>query len=364
MTSTLWYLNASNIFCITTLTFCGILRSCNFWKFTGKSINELYPARRAMITIFFLPLLLIPCIINPTSEDAHLFSRCFWLSYYTTMCNIALRDFFMLNMPKRNTHIYALIFFLSIVFIFACFGKDILYIYKKPIDYIFLLLCLINTIEYLKIFKRLYGFIKMSFTKKDKPSSFPRIFAIFVLSVTTFFIFFTYLTFFANSIVLDIIFVLLSTVCLMVITVIILHPQRENVYNDLRNINNIKNNDTITSQLEDKKRYNISSITINNIEAIIRSEVEDNKLYLDPKFSRQDLADRVKINLTYISKVLALRMGSFNEYINNLRLEYAKEYQKNNPDAPKKEVAFKSGFGSVKSYNRALQKVEEITKEK
>ena len=56
----------------------------------------------------------------------------------------------------------------------------------------------------------------------------------------------------------------------------------------------------------------------------------------------------------YLSRVFSEAVGiNFRRFVNELRLEYARELL-TTTDLPVTEIAYKSGFGSIRSFNRAF----------
>ena len=76
----------------------------------------------------------------------------------------------------------------------------------------------------------------------------------------------------------------------------------------------------------------------------------EQQAYLDPHLTIQDVADKAGYSRTYIAGLFKTELGGFFNFINNLRLEYADNYQKEHPDATLSEVIAESGFASRTTY--------------
>jgi len=87
----------------------------------------------------------------------------------------------------------------------------------------------------------------------------------------------------------------------------------------------------------------------------LKSLVETNEWFLEPRFSLDDIARRAGLNQSYASRAINRGLGvSFNHFINEMRVEHAKSLI----DAGASnflEVAHASGFGSKASFNRAFR---------
>jgi YesN/AraC family two-component response regulator len=52
---------------------------------------------------------------------------------------------------------------------------------------------------------------------------------------------------------------------------------------------------------------------------------------------------------------------SFPEFLNTLRIDYAKQYIKNHPNAKQEEIARSCGFLSASSFNNIFRKITGMT---
>lgn len=86
------------------------------------------------------------------------------------------------------------------------------------------------------------------------------------------------------------------------------------------------------------------------------------QLFLQPSISLQDIAERLHTNKTYISKLVNNTYNmSFPEFLNTLRIDYAKQYIKNHPNAKQEEIARACGFLSASSFNNIFRKITGMT---
>ena len=86
------------------------------------------------------------------------------------------------------------------------------------------------------------------------------------------------------------------------------------------------------------------------------------QLFLQPSISLQDIAERLHTNKTYISKLVNNTYNmSFPELLNTLRIDYAKQYIKNHPNAKQEEIARSCGFLSASSFNNIFRKITGMT---
>ena len=88
----------------------------------------------------------------------------------------------------------------------------------------------------------------------------------------------------------------------------------------------------------------------------------DEELFLHPRLTLNDVADRLNTNKTYVSKMVnnTYNLG-FPELINTLRVDYAEQYILNHREAKQNEIAERCGFLSASSFNNTFKKVTGMT---
>jgi len=93
-----------------------------------------------------------------------------------------------------------------------------------------------------------------------------------------------------------------------------------------------------------------------------RTAVIDKKLYLKNGLTVKDVCSEIGSNKTYISKMVNERFGMpFPNFINMLRVEYAKEYLLAHPNAKQEEIADECGFPNAAGFNRSFTKITGMT---
>lgn len=90
--------------------------------------------------------------------------------------------------------------------------------------------------------------------------------------------------------------------------------------------------------------------------------MRDKKLYLDPDLTREMVAAELCTNKLYLSNAIKeIHSKTFGEYINGLRLEYAKDILMTDFDIKIEAVALMSGFSSVRTFYRLFNKTYNLT---
>lgn len=98
------------------------------------------------------------------------------------------------------------------------------------------------------------------------------------------------------------------------------------------------------------------------LKAKFRELIIKKKYYLQPGVRMSDIASKLGTNRTYISKLINNTYNiSFSDYINTLRIEYAKQYLLSHKDAKLAQVAKECGFPTPSSFNNVFKKMTSVT---
>jgi AraC-like DNA-binding protein len=100
--------------------------------------------------------------------------------------------------------------------------------------------------------------------------------------------------------------------------------------------------------------------------ALLRSELrrlfEKDKIFQNPDLKIWDVCDIIGTNRTYISKIINNEYGkNFCGFVNHYRVDHAKSMAQENKKLSNEEIAYLSGFGSLKSVNRAFLEIEGVS---
>lgn len=92
----------------------------------------------------------------------------------------------------------------------------------------------------------------------------------------------------------------------------------------------------------------------------IRTLIASEKLYLNPQLKPSDIARIANTNRSYASAFFNSQNTTFYEYINGLRIEYAKTLLADSSRCIE-DIAFDSGYNSRQSFNRVFRVIEGIS---
>lgn len=355
---------------IFTFSFCGILRLCNLFPHAIKNMDDIYPARRLVVGIYFSVLLLFPCMLYPQSHDAQLLARCFWILYIPLSASLAFRRFFHTDrcMERKEYIMIGAIPIMAvlILFAFAAMGEDFLLRYKdiavSSVELISIALTAYLTRVTLGIWKLIHGNKEETVTS---PSSVPLHFALGIFWLPLVAQILAWGVHLYDSAFASATLAAATAVIGAMILVAILRPQR--IINDKTNLEEPcdseleedMDDDENTDSYENTETATKLPVTaIDRIEQQVRDAVERDRMYLNPSLTKATLVAHLGINDLYLHIVLKKRFGPFNKYINTLRMEYAIRYENEHPEVKREELALKSGFGSVRTYYRAKTQYE------
>lgn len=94
----------------------------------------------------------------------------------------------------------------------------------------------------------------------------------------------------------------------------------------------------------------------NGLMARICALMEEQQLFLNSELKMTDVADALHTNRTYVSNsIKAARGCTFNQFVNEYRVEYAKQLLRKNPDTKISEVWTASGFSTEVSFFRTFK---------
>jgi len=93
-----------------------------------------------------------------------------------------------------------------------------------------------------------------------------------------------------------------------------------------------------------------------------KQHMEKEQGFLNPTLTIEEISRILNTNRTYVSKLVNLYYGMpFRDYLNSLRMNYAKQMMTDEPDASLDYIAAKSGFQSSTQFIRKFRETEGIT---
>lgn len=336
---------------IATFTLCGVLRCCNLWPGNDRSADELFPARKMTVATYFSVLLLLPCLLHPHSHDALLLGRCFWIVWIPVVSSLSLKRLFSQTDDCGKRHVLlvggvpgAVLLLLSAI---ATIGGDTLFIYTRVVSQ--LAVCLGALLAAYLIYVGVRSWRQASANSLDDNSAAtpqPKRVVTRRLLPPMLSLLAAWVIYLLDSPAANVAMTAYIAMTGAATLVVILHPQHAAPA-------------CIAIADEVAPAEAVCKLPVQQVDRIerqVRSAVEDGKMFLQPDLTKSMVLERLSTNSLYLHIVLKQRFGSFNKYVNTLRLKYSMDYQKRHPDAKQEEVAMKCGFGSVRTYYRAKKR--------
>ena len=311
-----------------------------------------YPGRPYVTGVFLSSILIIPYIINPESADAWYLARIFILP--TTIFHYIILQFSYFGSVmqwrrwKAPVLLTALPVFLGVVpaEILTFVPGDQIGTIINPalaswtlysIGAIETLVCIASMVVVLLWAER-YDADEFS-NRADFPVVFARRW-MFLVFFNQLFVWTAALT---NSQLMVAITMLLLALSSIIFIISALHPNRNRPVGD-------KEVPEDAPKIERAYQRTLSNKTHQEILAAILTVVVEQRAYLEPHLTIQDVADRCGYNRSYVAGIFKGEFNGFFNYINTLRLEHAENYLKAHPDATIQEAVYESGFASRQAY--------------
>ena len=90
--------------------------------------------------------------------------------------------------------------------------------------------------------------------------------------------------------------------------------------------------------------------------------MENKMLFRNPNLTIEDVALQLETNRVIVSQIVERHLGmSFRDYLQKLRVFYAKRYMTLHPFETQEKVAHESGFADASSFNRKFRQMEGVT---
>ncbi|MCP4163730.1 MAG: AraC family transcriptional regulator [Deltaproteobacteria bacterium] len=112
----------------------------------------------------------------------------------------------------------------------------------------------------------------------------------------------------------------------------------------------------VSSQHYRKSR--LTGLDINQLKNTLDNHIVENHPYLNSELNNKTLAMEIGLTSVQLSELLNLHYNlNFNQYINNLRIQYAVKLVKSNRDLSVLDIAFECGFNSSSAFYSAYRRI-------
>lgn len=337
-----------------------------------RNADYYYPGRPFMIITFMSSLVLLPYVINPLSIDAFLLVKVYFLPVDIFLMTQMLFGYFAGIMRRERWIRYLLLTSLPLVMLLlAAFVLAVLPGEQIADPHIFRIADLVNDIFgavstiicLVALWKVREWALRFDEDEYSNPMDFPVNFAWSTITLVLICLVLLWITALTDSRLVMSFTELFLIIVIVFVLIASLHPNRHRRFEEPEpaagqpaivhkaGSDLAKGTDsTSQSACESSVGTPISDKTAEEVFAAIRKVVEEEKAFLDPHLTLNDVAVRCGYNRTYVTMVIKSEFGGFFNYINSLRLDYADDYRLHHPDAPVSEIVYESGFGSRQTY--------------
>ena len=114
----------------------------------------------------------------------------------------------------------------------------------------------------------------------------------------------------------------------------------------------------VDEELETEQHDRFAEERSDKIAAEIEQYVKTEEGFLDAHLRLENVVDHCSYSRSYVSKVFQERFGGFSDYVNGLRIRHFDSYMAAHPNVTREAAAEASGFTSYRAYCRAKAKLE------
>lgn len=101
---------------------------------------------------------------------------------------------------------------------------------------------------------------------------------------------------------------------------------------------------------------------IDKLSSAFKKYMEEEKAYLQPDITIEKVSSQLGTNRFYISRLVNIEQSmTFRDYINTLRISFAKKYMEDNQEANQEQIAFACGFSSASYFNRKFKQMTGVS---
>lgn len=342
---------AAMVYITTCLTIAAV-RWFHMCRPYDRRPDYYYPSRSHLVGIFMNSLVLVPYVINPESSDAWYLVRVYFLPVTIFHFAILLFSYFgsLLHWTKWRRPVlvisWPLVIYLGAAFVLAVWpGEQIGTVIPTGVAEFLLLSVgfLITCICYTAIVLTLRWSRGFDMDDFSNPTDFPAVAARRWLWMILLNVALCWMGSLGGRPALMAAVQLVMSVGIVAFIITALHPQHTESPEEPEAEPEASDEGQVYQRsMSAKKRKEILTA--------VKTVVENDKAFLDPHLTLQDVSDRSGYSRTYISGLLKAEHGGFFVYINRLRLQHVDDWLAEHPGATVTEAAAESGFNSRQAY--------------
>ena len=359
MDSFYWFGLSAMLYLATCWTFVAV-RCFHTCQTPKERISYVWPDRELQVIIYMFGNVLIPYVVNPTSEAAWLLEKSYVPCTYYFYCGALLFCFFgsvkQWNRWKTTTWVAAFITsFAMMPLVIHAWMPDGLLTERglKMWSYVIVVVSILMMCYCGLSMWQVWKWMKESFDENySNPDDFPTEYARRVWLAPLLFTPLLWPAYLFDSPMIMAIMNVLLAISNILFLLIVLPPWRRVTILP----------ESAEAEIQDETNDELAEERTNRIAAEIEFFVKTERGYLDPHLKLEHVVDHCSYSRSYVSKVLQDRFNGFSDYVNGLRLEHYDAYMKQNPLSTIDTAAQASGFTSSRAYYRAKERLGKGTR--
>lgn len=345
---------ATNIVLISVSVYSCIIK----WFFRPKAysahFDRLFPGQFWVGLLFLLQLLEIPYMFEIENVKALRYANAFSLLLTPPIMLVICRKYFF---PKKKQPKFELVMFIPAIVLFIVFllrvtGTLVLSEIGKSVVIwgafaVFMLFFVMTVNMGIKIRRLSKGIDSLEYSDSQ---DFSHTFANYVMRLPTLLCIVMAVNYLCNDqwvkFVTDI-FLIIVTIGFVLFT---LDPWREIEFVEEKRVYN-----EIVEATESKSKRRMSDARYEQLRKELFALFDEKEIFLTPHLSLEMLLKEMSTNRNYLGETIA-RSGykSFYDMVSSYRVKYALRLIKEEPEAKMVDIAFRSGFASATSMNKAF----------
>jgi len=361
-----WYGLAAMAYLITCWVFVAVR-----WFHTCQAPKEhhayIWPDRKLMVCFYLCATVLLPYVLNPTSEAAWLLEKTYFPCTYYYYCGALLFCFFG-SVKQRNrwktTNLIAATVTLTAMLPLIIHAwlpdellpKDIL----VPWPAVIVIVSIVMMGYAAMAIWQVWCWMKEACEENySNPDDFPMEYARRVWLAPVLLTPMLWPAYLLDSQpVMAVMNLLLAASNIVLLLTVLPVWRRQIIFSD--SIDS-QQETAAYDELAEEPHVELAEERTNRIAAEIEHYVKTQKAFLDAHLKLEHVVAHCSYSRSYVSKVFQNRFGGFSDYVNGLRLDYYRQYMQQHPNTTMEAGAQASGFTTYRAYHRAKRRYEKVT---
>jgi AraC-like DNA-binding protein len=334
-----------------------------------EHFHELYPAQKAVATLYLLQLFELPYLFHIGQAEALFYINGTSVLFFSSYMLVLVKGYFFLEYPTpKQLFLFMLpVVVCWLVLLLPVFGvipfsdnfQTVMFVVVTVVAAIYVGLLI-------KFRNQLHRHIhKLDEDEYSNESDFPLLFAKKIQWLPLAICLLMYSCFVLNhptaKLVRDLVFIVVN----VWFAIYTLNPHRSlrPVLNKvLPELTQVMKEEKAEETVEHADKYHLTEEQCKEMETRLLDLLRNEKLYLEDHLTMSDLTQRMHTNKNYLGEVIARsEYESFYKLINTLRIEHACQLLDADPSLKMEQVGFESGFSSGSAFSQVFKRMKGVS---